>query len=59
MTQIRTLRAWPDTIHDGVELDDGMQLHMFETYVSSNPEIVHMIATSKYLEHDKDPDNHV
>jgi hypothetical protein len=22
--------AWPDAIHDGVELDDAMQLQMFE-----------------------------
>jgi hypothetical protein len=31
--------AWPDAIHDGVELDDAMQLQMFEAYVSTNPEI--------------------
>jgi hypothetical protein len=31
--------AWADIIHDGVDLDDEKQLKMFETCVSSNPEI--------------------
>jgi hypothetical protein len=31
--------AWPDAIHDGVVLDDEKSLQMFETYVSTNPEL--------------------
>jgi hypothetical protein len=44
--------AWPDLIHKGVELDDAMQLQMFETYVSSNSEIraydCHIAPEGKY-----------
>jgi hypothetical protein len=35
--------AWPDATHDSVVLDDEKQ---FETYVYTNPEFVHIIATS-------------
>jgi hypothetical protein len=55
--------AWQDRIHDGVELDDAMQLQMFETYVSSNPEIrgydCHIAPKGTYPEYANDPDNFV
>jgi hypothetical protein len=49
--------SWPDAIHDGVELDDAMQLQMFETYVSTNPEIraydCHIASVNRHPEHEK------
>jgi hypothetical protein len=53
--------AWPDAIVDGVELNDEKQLQMFETYVSSNPDIraynCHIARKGKYPEYEDDPDN--
>jgi hypothetical protein len=55
--------AWPDAVLDGVELNDEKQLQMFETHVSSNPEIraynCHIAPKGKYPEYEDDPDNFV
>jgi hypothetical protein len=53
--------AWPDAIVDGVALHDAMQLQMFETFVSSNPQICaydcHIAPKGKYPAYENDPDN--
>jgi hypothetical protein len=55
--------AWPDAIVDGVVLHDAMQLQMFETFVSSNPQICaydcHIAPKGAYREYKDDPDNFV
>jgi hypothetical protein len=58
-----SLYEWPDTIVHGVELDDVIQLQMFEVSVSSNSEIgayeCHIASKKERPTHDKDKLNRV